>query len=374
MRATLESLVDTLEVVRSLPSWYREWRGRRAARARRAEIYEDLGSAIRNSSGTSASGWSILGQLEDWRDRAGERGQPIAHVFALWCARMAESGTFSAAVEETMPAMEVISIATAEHAGKLGVGLQELAADVRRLDGLQATVKGMVRELALPVIAIAVAILFFSISYTPQIASFMPVEKMPAMTRFFYGFGQWVTVWWPVPGVVVLGTYKLVDWSIENWVGRGRDLLDRIPLLPYPYYRDYTAARLLVALNRRMAQGDTIKRALEQVGKQSPPYLAMHCNRAIAGIEHARPTHEVLDTGLFNQALMDRISDYIKQGDFTSAIGNLSGQSFVKVEASILANMRLLKGVFTLLLYTFIALFFGLVINTIIAASGNFRL
>ena len=374
MRAALERAVDALWVLRDLPAWYRESRGRRAARARRAEIYEDLGSAIRNSSGTSASGWSILGQLEDWRDRAAERGQPIAHVFALWCARMAESGTFSAAVAETMPAMEVISIATAEHAGKLGVGMQELAADVRRLDGLQSTVKGMVRELALPALAIAVAILFFSISYTPQLASFMPVEKMPAMTRFFYGFGQWITVWWPIPGVAAFAAYKIVDWSVENWAGRGRDLLDRFPLSPYPYYRDYTAARLLVALNRRMAQGDTIKRALEQIGKQSPPYLAMHCNRAIAGIEHARPTHEVLDTGLFNQALMDRISDYIKQGDFTSAISNLSGQSFVKVEATILANMRILKSVFTLLLYAFIALFVGLVINTVISASGSFRL
>ncbi len=365
---------DLIQLIQEIPARVVEWRGRQNALAHRAEIYEDLGNAIRNSSGASASGWSLLGQLEDWHSRAASRGQPIAHVFALWIARMStETGKFSGAVAETVPSMEVISIATSEHAGKLGAGLLELAEDVRRLTSLEKAVKGMVRELAIPILAMAAAILFFSVFYTPQIANFVSIEKMPASTRFFYAFGQWIPTWWPILAIVVVAAYRFVDWSLENWVAGLRFHLDSFPLSPYPYYRDYTAARLLVALNRRMAQGDTIKMALEQIAQQSPPYLALHCYQAIASIEEGAPAHEVLNTGLFNQALMDRISDYIKQGDFTSAIGNLAGQSFQKVEQTILDNMRILKGVFTLLLYGLVVTFIGLVINTIMAISTNFR-
>lgn len=377
MRIDVESIAELAwrarEFASKMPARLRERRAHRALMKSRADIYEDLGNAVKNASGTSASGWTLLGQLEDWRDRAAGRKQPIAHIFAVWSERMRETGLFSTAIEGTVPQMETVSIATSEHIGQIGTGLIELAEDVKRLMGLEKTVMGMVREIALPFMAILAAILFFSIIYTPEIAAFVPLAKMPPATRGFYYFGQWIPTWWPLVLALGVGIYKTIDWSMENWTGWLRDRLDTFPLSPYPYYRDYTSARLLVALNRRMSQGDTIARALEQIGEQSPEYLKVHCDRAIANIEAALGMHEVLDTGLFNEHLMDRIADYIRQGDFTSAIGKLAGHSFAKVEESILANMRTVKGLSTLLLYVVIIAFIGLVINTIVASSSGFR-
>lgn len=184
------------------------------------------------------------------------------------------------ALEPWCEPLEAMIITTSSRAGRVSIGLGEVASVMEMRSRIAAVVR---KNLVRPVLYLAgVVVLLYlnSVVLVPVMEDALPRVSWPVYSRL---------LGWMADHVIsltagILGT--IVTWlaafalTVNRWVGPGRGFFDRF-VMPWSIHREIQGAAVLnvIAMLTRAKVG--INQAVLQIKAVSPPWLAWHMNEVV---------------------------------------------------------------------------------------------
>ncbi|WP_367351750.1 type II secretion system F family protein [Achromobacter animicus] len=307
-------------------------------RPQRADYYEYLADVVEGTQGRK----SLRDIFEDDASRYGPetvRGRLCQHWAAAY---LGAGGDLGVAWSDTLPHDECLLLSCVqEEGGDLPAALRDLARAVRLASEawsalLSAAATGVVA--ALVAFALLCAIPFFSVPRLQQVFQAVPAEDYASLTRGLFalagGLKQWLALW----VVLIFGVVMLALWSLANFTGDLRAVLDR--WLLWRLYRDFQAIRflsLLAVLIRQHGAADTrLRRALAVQARDASPWLLSHLHAMLGRIDAGASGAEIFGTGLLDS------QTWWYMADLMDALGVEPGLARVRqrVEVRLLARVR----------------------------------
>ncbi len=147
-------------------------------------------------------------------------------------------------------------------------------------------------------------------------------NRWPAVSRSILSFSSFVSNWGA--GVVILFVLfiSLSIWAAPRWTGTIRKRLDWFPL--FVVYRQFTGPEVLTAWLALMQAGIQRIRALSQLERSLPEYLAFHVRTMRSQLYRGEPVETALNTGLFSKETLDDLRIYERVGDFSIHASNIA--------------------------------------------------
>lgn len=292
-------------------------------RKQRVAFYEDLAEAIKDSEGVA--------QFLSIRIARGiKQKDPLLGVYREMLRRYSEKGgSYSRMLQGMVPDSDVMVISAIETQGEVDKGLRFLAKVVESQSEMRATMLG---ALAMPALVIVMTIVFLSIMsffVIPVFEQIAPPEKWDTVGKILYIISYVTTRFGALLLLAMIGLGWQFMWSIPNWTGSYRLVLDRYT--PYRLFRDYHSSIFLSALASLLATGEPLVRSLDRLKKRSSPWLAWHIQkiltRLLAQSSQSANYGQAFDTGIFDRALSNRIIDYSRRSaNFADVIQKLGIQ------------------------------------------------
>ncbi len=333
---------------------------------KRETFYADLAEALDDNG-------VLVTILEDNQRRLDRRDDVEASLFALWLRRLDEC-SFPEALRGTVPAMDVMILAASEAAGNLIQGLGFLAQAIAAVAKMK---RAITRKLAMPVLLgiMEVAfILMFALLIEPQSAEILPVEQMPVVSQILHLVAAFIRDDGVVAGIGLVGFAALVAWSLPRWTGKLRLKADRyIPI--YSIYRDYTGAVFLVAMASLMKSGVGLAESMYELRRNAPNWLKWHIDEILHRLDsNADEPAKAFSTGVFSQALTDRVEDFGKRSYFEVAIGKVGLQSVDKIVDQVTISAEVMNVVMMISIALTLVFILGGTGMVVLSAAGAVRL
>ncbi|WP_334167883.1 hypothetical protein [Achromobacter mucicolens] len=307
-------------------------------RAQRADYYEYLADVVEGTQGRK----SLRDIFEDDASRYGPdtvRGRLCQHWAAAY---LGAGGDLGVAWSDTLPHGECLLLSCVqEEGGDLAAALRDLARAVRLASEawsalLSAAATGVIA--AIVAFALLCAIPFFSVPRLQQVFQVVPAEDYAPLTRGLFALAgslkQWLALW----VVLIFGAVMLALWSLANFTGDIRAVLDR--WLLWRLYRDFQAIRflsLLAVLIRQHGAADTrLRHALSVQARDASPWLLAHLQAMLSRIDGGASGAEIFGTGLLDA------QTWWYMADLMDALGVEPGLARVRqrVEVRLLARVR----------------------------------
>lgn len=307
-------------------------------RAQRADYYEYLADVVEGTQGRK----SLRDIFEDDASRYGPdtvRGRLCQHWAAAY---LGAGGDLGVAWSDTLPHGECLLLSCVqEEGGDLAAALRDLARAVRLASEawsalLSAAATGVIA--AIVAFALLCAIPFFSVPRLQQVFQAVPAEDYAPLTRGLFALAgslkQWLALW----VVLIFGAVMLALWSLANFTGDIRAVLDR--WLLWRLYRDFQAIRflsLLAVLIRQHGAADTrLRHALSVQARDASPWLLAHLQAMLSRIDGGASGAEIFGTGLLDA------QTWWYMADLMDALGVEPGLARVRqrVEVRLLARVR----------------------------------
>jgi len=322
MNLSFEGVVAALKNVTSKRDEDRKLfkRGVRGFRRQRVAFYEDLAQAIEDSEGVA--------QFLSIRIARGiKQKDPFLGVYKEMLRRYSEKGgSYSRMLQGMVPDSDVMVISAIEEQSDVDKGLRFLAKVVESQSEMRAT---MIGALAMPALLIVMTFVFLAIMsffVIPVFVQIAPPEKWDTIGKILYAISYVMTRYGVLLLLALVGLGWRFAWSIPNWTGPRRLVLDRYT--PYRLFRDYYSSIFLTALASLLATGEPLVRSLERLKKRSSPWLAWHIQkiltRLLAQSSQSANYGQAFDTGVFDRQLSNRIIDYSRRtANFADVIQKL---------------------------------------------------
>lgn len=322
MNLSFEGVVTALKNVTSKRDVDRKLfkSGLRGFRRQRVAFYEDLAQAIEDSEGVA--------QFLSIRIARGiKQRDPFLGVYKEMLRRYSEKGgSYSRMLQGMVPDSDVMVISAIETQGEVDKGLRFLAKVVESQSEMRTT---MIGALAMPALLIVMTFVFLAIMsffVIPVFEQIAPPEKWDTIGKILYAISYVMTRYGVLLLSALVGLGWRFVWSIPNWTGAYRLVLDRYT--PYRLFRDYHSSIFLTALASLLATGEPLVRSLERLKKRSSPWLTWHIQkiltRLLAQSSQSANYGQAFDTGVFDRQLSNRIIDYSRRSaNFADVIQNL---------------------------------------------------
>jgi type II secretory pathway component PulF len=287
----------------------------------RISLYERMSAFL-------TAGIPVVDALDAIRARMEKRKDPRAKMFDQWLTVMASGSRFSDAIKEWIPTSEYMLISSGEQGGRLIDGLNEAT----RLSMAAAKIKkAIIAGAALPALLFFMLggmVAGFDIYMAPVFKNLLPVNQWPENAQTLYGISHFITSYWLVILVGVGCLSAAISYTINGWVGRAREVFDRLP--PWSVYKNYQASSFLIGLASMLKAGVALNDALKMMLKNGSPWLKVHINQMLATLKGGGSNSgDALDTGLFDEETAGDISDYARLSSFENAIHTIGERMVV---------------------------------------------
>lgn len=339
-----------LGFARSLGSHRLRWDALRF-RPQRADYYEYLADVVEGTQGRK----SLRDIFEDDARRYGTgtvRGRLCQH----WAgAYLGAGGDLGVAWSDTLPHDECQLLSCVqEEGGDLAAALRDLARAVRLASEAWAAVLSAAATGVLSAVvafALLCAIPFFTVPRLQQVFQAVPPEDYARLTRALFavasGLKQWLALW----VVLLSGAVMLALWSLANFTGDIRAVLDR--WLLWRLYRDFQAIRflsLLAVLIRQHGAADTrLRRALSVQARDAPPWLHAHLQAMLSRIDAGASGAGIFDTGLLDPQTWWYMADMMDALGVEPGLARVRQRVEVRLLARVLRQALLLRWVLLIL-------------------------
>lgn len=237
------------------------------------------------------------------------RGQGLAEGMQPW---------FPRAVYEVVRA--------GEETGTLGPTLRSATESFKKRIG---AIKEILNSLLYPVMVLILALVltvFVKDSVLQSFVQIKPLTAWPGIGKNLYHFGYLLATWWWFYLALILIALTTIVLVLRNMIGPYRYYLDKVPILSL--YRHSVAARFMVTLGLLISNGIVLKKALDILHKDAPPYLAWHLllmeYRLSGGKDNIA---EVLDTHLIRETDIIRLRVIAQCKGFEHALLSLGRQA-----------------------------------------------
>lgn len=295
----------------------------------REKFYEDLADAITDRE-------TLTKFISIRKTRSIKQNDPLAALYASWINRLSKKGgRLSYMLQGTAPESDLMILAAIEGKGELPVGLRFLAKTIKDRRGMKASMQAAI---AMPAVVTLIMLIFMgilSVFVIPVFAELAPVDKWITIGKILYAISYVIVHWGLLLLVLGGGLLALFFWSLNNWTGKQRAVVDRY--LPYRVYRDYTGAIFLVALAGMLKAGDSLNRALEQLKKRNSPWLRWHIDQILKNMDKSSENYgEAFSTGVFSQELSNRLVDYSRRsGEFESVVSRIGVEGIGQIRTEV---------------------------------------
>ncbi|UXH80272.1 hypothetical protein [Roseateles amylovorans] len=318
--------------------WFLAWNAARQLRARRADFYYDLASALEDK----VPLFTILRKYES-RARQRSRGDAILYRNML---RNVMGGSLSQALVGIVPEAELIMIDAIQGSGDatLSRGLYFMSDTVEKVDKMFLTMRKAIAYPTILLIMFAALLTGFSLFAVPVLAELMPPEKWPWIGRVLYGVSTTISHYGLFIALSIVGLIVAFGYSLPRWQGPVRRWLDR--RAPYSLYRDFSGSMLIVSISSLMRTGVSLRSSLERAARFSSPWMRWHLRQILSRLSSEQSTQfgQAFATGVLNRAMEDRVQDASERRDPVAAFVKIGVGSIDRIDRSIGASAAKLNG------------------------------
>ena len=287
---------------------------------------------------------TMLERLTKLEKRSRSRKTLVWPAYQAIARRMQEGDNFAKAMKPFIPVdeyglLELAGASTREDAAARGLDLAGMAAGAKRV--LSETTSMQMAYPAFLLVYLYCFCMLFGGAVFPGVAEVRPVDQWPAAGQVLYAIDTYCYQYWWLTGSVVGTLVYLYFSTLRRWVGHVRNRFDSMPLM-WRNRRDLRAALLIVSLSGLFDSGLTLRAALNRLTKTADPWLRWHLNRM--GRRLTVTPHEpmrALDTGIFSEMIVDKITDASGRDQFVQAIKDLGRESLSRVVESVRRNAKI---------------------------------
>jgi type II secretory pathway component PulF len=333
-------------VIRFIKRWY----VRNALLENREVIFENLTDEVARDSAKRTD--TISGVFSAWAARDSARRLAIAHAYSSIARRMNEGGSsFADAIGPMIPFEEHMVIWAGEQNGQIELALKQATRIKQLLEKMKDSVRAAILQPIAQFLGVLLTSLLMGTLMWPDMLRDLKDEFWPTWAKPAIYFDLWVARNWPALGIVLI-LLVLYHYTLPRWTGRSRQLFDRLP--PWSTYRNESANVVLTSLASFLSNGFLIKSALEQIRDKATPYLRWHLNRIIPRIDvKGADAIGALNTGLFSQAVLDRLEDASRTRDLDNTIIHVGDKSLESLIKLVTIRAQVVSTIGTVIIYTF---------------------
>jgi type II secretory pathway component PulF len=160
-------------------------------------------------------------------------------------------------------------------------------------------------------LAMVLAVPWYTAPQLLQVFSAVPPEYYMALTRSLFRFSSLVHEVWAWGLILSLAGFAVLFWSLPNFTGRMRELLDQY--FVWRIYRSVHAVHCLaliaIALERNDSASTQLRTALLMQRVGASPWLGWHLDAMLARVDAGLTGAKTFDTGLLDRDLYWFFSD-----------------------------------------------------------------
>jgi len=169
------------------------------------------------------------------------------------------------------------------------------------------------------------------------------VDKWPAVSRSILTFSTLISDWGVAITVLIILLISMSIWAAPRWTGAFRNRLDWYPF--FVVYRQFAGPEVLTAWLALMQAGIQRIRALSQLERSLPRYLAFHVRTMRSQLYRGEPVETALNTGLFSKETLDDLRIYDRVGDFSAYSSSIANDDINRALDKLQSMTKLLSSV-----------------------------
>ena len=294
---------------------------------------------------TSGMGIPLYTQLELWAQRDKSRNNPRWRVFAYAAKQIRNGGaSFALAFKPFLPSDEFLLLQAGGFNNDLAGALRQVC-DLVATKGNMLAAVGVVLLTGLSTLSsVFLTAIILGIFMWPEFLDLAPIQYWDSWCVPLIHFHQFVAAHWIVIAAMIGSLFPLYYKLAPNWVGRGRKWADYFP--PFSVYRGLQSVGLLSAMGALIQSGVTVREAFVQISSTVPPYLKWHVLRMLRRYDASgEDSIKAIRTGLFTQAMQDRIEDAARGQSFDEVLKQVGTRSTDMMQRVLKQQMMFLSGI-----------------------------
>lgn len=331
-----------------LPDVNRWWAKAQLTSGPRLRLYRKISKMLSN-------GLPLLKVLEELELRAShdrrKPNEPVAVVLADWRRSVQNGGMLAEGMASWVPAAEQMIIMAGEQSGRIEQALLSVCNLVQSSRKIQASIVGGIAYPSMVLVMIFAYVYLFGSSIIPRFTQFANPDNWHGPARSLYLMSEFVQHWMLACVAVMALAIALVAFSMPNWNGRLRNLLDRVP--PYSIYRLVAGSSFLVSFSCLQSSGFTVEKSLARLAANARPWMRLRINDALFGVKSGLNAGEALRTTGYrfpSREIVEDLCVYSEYSGFADALKTLADEWMEEGVETIATQMRLLNGASILLL------------------------
>jgi len=336
-----------------LPDLNRGWAKLQLTANTRLRLYRKISKMLTN-------GLPILKVLEELEARASHNGrkpnEALAVVLADWRRTVQNGGHLAEGMAEWVPQSELMIILAGEQAGRVEQALLSVAQVVISGRKIRASIIGGVAYPVMVLTMVFAYVYLFGTRVIPQFEIFSDPHTWHGTARSLYLMSQFSQHWMLPCLAVTFAIGALVAWSMPNWNGRVRVVLDLVP--PYSLYRLVIGSGFLMAFSSLQTCGFTVEKSLLRLGAKASPWLRVRIDDTLFGVKSGLNAGDALRaTGYHfpSKEIVDDLCIYSQYSGFADSLKILAAEWLDEGVEVLGMQMRVLNGAAIVLLAVVIA-------------------
>ncbi len=292
--------------------------------ARREAFYLDMAAFLE-------AGIAPYAAMERMRDVAKPRRRmrSIYRLLRDVLQRMTHGASLAAALKPFIPAEEFVLLLAGERGGRTVQALTELASllERRRIMG-SALRSHLIPSGVMLLILIGIMVYILKVVLSDA-RGMVPPEIMQKLmiAPYYFAAGDWFLQAIPYLAACAIAFAMAVSVSLPRWKpDRARKWLDH-HLPPYSMYTRIQSSYFLTTAAAMMEAGVPFTQAVQDIKKNSNPWVKAHATRMLVRIASGRGESEAMQTGLLPWDVEDRLAIYKMLDDLKSIMQRMAKDS-----------------------------------------------
>jgi type II secretory pathway component PulF len=324
--------------------WIKVWFAKQAFMKVRADIYETLAEQLASAGSRRVE--TLPEVFGAWAKRDAARGLSVATVYKAIEQRLRKGQTFSQALKGFAPSDEAMLLDAGEASGRLPEAFYAALMAQNAKDEMRGAMAGAMAQPIFNFLGLIVSSVALGKMLWPDLMATFAEKYWPSWCLPMIHFDLWIASNWFILflGLVLLPVYYV---TLPAWTGRSRQFFDHIP--PWSLYRDRNASSLLVIFAGLIRAGMTVDEAIKRISKTATPYMRWHLSLMARRMKvHGNDPIKTFQTGLFSQAILDRLGDSLRTRSPDEALSMMGEKSLnailklVKQSAAVANSMCML--------------------------------
>ncbi len=277
----------------------------------------------------SKQGTPVFNTVEMFANAYGEkkRSDPRAAVLREWLIGMNNGLSFSESIRGYVPEAEAMLIAAGQANGNLADGMAKAVFVTEASIKIRSALIGGLAYSVLLIVTLMTMIAMFSVYVIPQVASIMPVENWPPLSKQLYDTSVFVKDYGAMLALIFIVLLAVSMKTLGTFSGPMRKYFDKAP--PWNIYKAIQGSVFLITLSSMMNAGIPLNNALIKIRELSAPYISLFLSDMIEALAGGAQNGEALDVGLLDDDTALDIRLLGQTADFQSSMSMIGEQAIV---------------------------------------------